>query len=95
MYCEGTSLTDAEYADSLMGILVVQDIQLGALIAMMPLLCLQSYNSKALDKLLKGGFILCSTLLLLMLMCRLMSLLVIDRLFRFVWILSCSVFVYM
>ena len=85
LFCEGTSLTDAEYADSLMGILVVQDIQLGALIAMMPLLCLQSYNSKALDKLLKGGFILCSTLLLLMLMCRLMSLLVIDRLFRFVW----------
>ena len=78
-------MTDAEYADSLMGILVVQDIQLGALIAMMPLLCLQSYNSKALDELLKGGFILCSTLILLMLMCRLMSLLVIDRLFRFVW----------
>jgi len=79
-----TAFNDAEYADSLMGILVVQDIQLGALIAMMPLLCLQSYNSKALDVLLKGGLILCGTLLLLLLMCRLISLLVVDRLFRFV-----------
>ena len=67
-----------------MGILVVQDVQLGALIAAMPLLCFQTASGVAFHRLLKGGVVLCITLLCLLLMCRVVSLFVIDRLFRFV-----------
>ena len=80
----GTNSNDAGYSGPLMGILVVQDVQLGALIAMIPLLCFQTASGVAFSRLLRGVVILCITILCLLLLCRIVSLFVIDRLFRFV-----------
>ena len=81
---KGTNTNDAGYSGPLMGILVVQDVQLGALIAMIPLLCFQTASGVAFSRLLQGVVILCVTILCLLLLCRIVSLFVIDRLFRFV-----------
>lgn len=81
---EGTNTSDAGYSGPLMGILVVQDVQLGALIAMIPLLCFQTASGIAFSRLLRGVVILCITILCFLLLCRIVSLFVIDRLFRFV-----------
>ena len=86
-YSIGTNTSNAGYSGPLMGILVVQDVQLGALIAMMPLLCFQKASGVAFNRLLHSIVILCVTLLCLLLMCRVVSQFVIDRLFRFV---SCT-----
>ena len=67
-----------------MGILVVQDVQLGVLIAMIPLLCFQTASGVALGSLLWAVAILCITMLCLLLLCRIVSQFLIDRLFRFV-----------
>ena len=66
-----------------MGILVVQDVQLGVLIAMMPLLCFQTVSGVGFNRLLESAVILCITILSLLLMCRIVSQFVIDRLFKY------------
>ena len=66
-----------------MGILVVQDVQLGALIAMIPLLCFQTASGVTLSSLLRAVAILCITMFCLLLLCRIVSQFLIDRLFRF------------
>ena len=65
-----------------MGILVVQDVQLGALIAMIPLLCFQTASGVTLGSLLRAVAILCITMFCLLLLCRIVSQFLIDRLFR-------------
>ena len=81
---QGTSTGDDHgYSGPLMGILVVQDVQLGVLIAMVPLLCFQTVSGVGFNTLLQSFIILCVTILSLLLMCRIVSQFVIDRLFKY------------